>query len=81
MVASRDPERADVDAERVALDIGDEAAVRETFAALGPIDHLVFSPVARAGGPAKSLDLEAARQAFEIEAVGPVRRRPGRRRP
>ena len=71
VVASRNPERADVDAERVVLDIADEAAVRETFGALGPIDHLVFSPVARAGGPPRSLDLEAARRAFEIKLWGP----------
>ena len=67
----RDPRprsgRADIDAERVALDIADEAAVRETFAALGPVDHLVLSPVARAGGPAKSIDLAAARTAFETK--------------
>lgn len=31
VVASRDPERADVDAETVTLDIGDEAAVREAL--------------------------------------------------
>ncbi len=71
VVVSRDPERADVDAERVALDIADEAAVRATFEALGPIDHLVFSPVARAGGPARSLDLAAARRAFETKLWGP----------
>ena len=53
------------------LDITDDAAVRETFRALGPIDHLVFSPVARAGGPALSLDLDAARRAFETKLWGP----------
>ncbi len=71
VVASRDPTRADVDCERVSVDISDEAAVRETFAGLGPVDHLVFSPVARAGGPAKSLDLDAARRAFETKFWGP----------
>jgi NAD(P)-dependent dehydrogenase (short-subunit alcohol dehydrogenase family) len=71
VIASRDPGRAEIEAERVALDIADEAAVCETFRALGPIDHLVFSPVARAGGPAKELDLEAARRAFEIKLWGP----------
>ena len=45
--------------------------MRETFGALGPIDHLVFSPVARAGGPARELDLAAARRAFEIKFWGP----------
>ncbi len=71
VIVSREPERADLDAERVVLDIADEPAVRETFEALGPIDHLVFSPVARAGGPARSLDLEAARKAFETKLWGP----------
>lgn len=71
VIASRDPERADIDAERLVLDVADEAAVRETFQALGPIDHLVFSPVARAGGPAKELDLSTARRAFEIKLWGP----------
>ena len=78
VILSRDPERADIDAERVALDIADETAVRETFAALGPVDHLVLSPVARAGGPAKSLDLATARTAFETKFWG--RSRPSRRR-
>jgi NAD(P)-dependent dehydrogenase (short-subunit alcohol dehydrogenase family) len=71
VILSRDPERADIDAERIALDIADEVAVRETFAALGPIDHLVLSPVARAGGPAKSLDLGTAHTAFETKFWGP----------
>jgi len=71
VIASREPERAEIDAERVVLDISDEAAVRTTFAGLGPIDHLVFSPVARASGPAKELDLAAARRAFEVKLWGP----------
>jgi NAD(P)-dependent dehydrogenase (short-subunit alcohol dehydrogenase family) len=45
--------------------------VRKTFAELGPIDHLVLSTVARAGGPAKELDLGAARQAFQVKLWGP----------
>ena len=71
VIASRDPGRADVDAERIAVDVTDAAAVRETFAALGPVDHLVSSTVARAGGPAKELDLEVARHAFEAKLWGP----------
>jgi NAD(P)-dependent dehydrogenase (short-subunit alcohol dehydrogenase family) len=71
VVASREPGRVDLDAERVTLDIADEAAVRDVFGTLGPIDHLVFSPVARAGGPARSLDLAAARHAFETKLWGP----------
>jgi NAD(P)-dependent dehydrogenase (short-subunit alcohol dehydrogenase family) len=71
VIVSRDPERADIDAERVTLDIADETAVRAAFGALGPIDHLVLSPVARAGGPAKTLDLDMARQAFQTKFWGP----------
>ncbi len=71
VIASRDPGRAEVDAEKIAVDVTDAAAVRETLAALGPVDHLVSSTVARAGGPAKELDLEAARHAFETKLWGP----------
>ncbi len=71
VIASRDPGRADLNAETVTLDISDERAVRSTFEGLGPIDHLVFSPVARAGGPARSLDLGAAQKAFETKLWGP----------
>lgn len=70
-IVSRDPDRADIDATRVALDVTDIAAVRSTLAGLGPIDHLVSSTVARAGGPAKDVDLDAARRAFEAKLWGP----------
>jgi NAD(P)-dependent dehydrogenase (short-subunit alcohol dehydrogenase family) len=71
IVASRDPARADVDAETRVLDVADAAAVRTFFDDVGPIDHLVSSTVARAGGPAKQLDLAAARTAFEVKLWGP----------
>jgi len=71
VVASRDPERAEVDAERIRLDVTDRAAVDTVVGGLGPIDHLVCSTVARAGGPAKELDLDAARIAFETKLWGP----------
>jgi NAD(P)-dependent dehydrogenase (short-subunit alcohol dehydrogenase family) len=71
-ILSRQPERADVAAEKVALDVTDDKAVRSWFAAAGPIDHLVSSTVARAGGPAKELDLDAARRAFETKLWGPL---------
>ena len=45
----------------------------------GTIDHLVSSTVARAGGPAKELDLDAARRAFETKLLGSAGRGPGRR--
>ncbi len=71
VVASRTPERAEIGAEKVALDVTDHAAVRRFFANLGPVEHLVSSTVARAGGPARELDLDAARLAFETKLWGP----------
>ena len=71
VVASRAPARADVAAEKVPLDVTDHAAVRTFFAGLGPVDHLVSSTVARAGGPARELDLDAARRSFEAKLWGP----------
>ena len=70
-IASRNPERADIDAAKAVLNVTDDAAVRAFFAELGPVDHLVSSTVARAGGPAKELDLGAARTAFETKLWGP----------
>jgi NAD(P)-dependent dehydrogenase (short-subunit alcohol dehydrogenase family) len=71
IVASRDPARAAIDAEKAALDVADAAAVRTFFDGIGPVDHLVSSTVARAGGPARRLDLAAARRAFEVKLWGP----------
>jgi NAD(P)-dependent dehydrogenase (short-subunit alcohol dehydrogenase family) len=71
VVVSRSPGRADIAAEKAELDVTDAAAVRAFFGAVGPIDHLVSSTVARAGGPAKELDLDAARLAFETKLWGP----------
>ena len=72
IVASRNPGRADVDAETVELDVTDVEMVRSYFGSLGPIDHLVSSTVARAGGPVRELDLDAARRAFETKLWGPL---------
>ena len=72
IVASRQPERADVAAQKIALDVTDDTAVRSALGGLGPIDHLVSSTVARAGGRVKELDLGAARQAFETKLWGPI---------
>jgi NAD(P)-dependent dehydrogenase (short-subunit alcohol dehydrogenase family) len=71
VVLSRDPARAEIDAEKIRLDVTDARAVRATFDSLGAIDHLVSSTVARAGGPAKELDLDTARSAFETKLWGP----------
>lgn len=73
VVASRAPARANVEAEKIALDVTDPQAVRAVFTRLGPVDHLVSSTVARAGGPVKELDLDAARHAFEVKLWGPLR--------
>lgn len=72
IVVSRNPERADVAAQKVALDVTDGAAVREVLGGLGAVDHLVSSTVARAGGMVKELDLDAARHAFETKLWGPI---------
>jgi len=72
VVASRNPDRAEIDADKAELDVTNAAAVRSFFGGLGPIDHLVSSTVARAGGPVKELDLDAARQAFEAKLWGPL---------
>lgn len=71
VIASRDPSRADVDAQKAQLDVTDDRAVREFFSDLGSFDHLVSSTVARASGPARELDLSAARLAFETKLWGP----------
>jgi NAD(P)-dependent dehydrogenase (short-subunit alcohol dehydrogenase family) len=72
IVASRDPDRAEVDAEKVVLDVTDAAASRELFERLGPVDHLVSSTVLRVGGPVRELDLDLARRAFETKLWGPL---------
>jgi NAD(P)-dependent dehydrogenase (short-subunit alcohol dehydrogenase family) len=72
IVASRNPGRADVAAEKVELDVTDAEASRALFERLGPVDHLVCTTVARASGPAKELDLGAARNAFETKLWGPL---------
>lgn len=73
VVASRDPGRADVDAQKVPLDVTDATAVERTLGLLGAFDHLVTTTVSRAGGPVRELDLEAARLAFETKLWGPLR--------
>jgi NAD(P)-dependent dehydrogenase (short-subunit alcohol dehydrogenase family) len=72
VVASRDPARADVEAQKVAVDITDAAALRKVLGVLGTFDHLVTTTVARAGGPVRELDLDAARVAFETKLWGPL---------
>ena len=72
IVASRDPDRADVEAEKIPLDVTDAAATRTLFERLGSIDHVVSTTVARASGPLRELDLDAARHAFETKLWGPL---------
>lgn len=72
VIASRDPSRADVNAEKHVLDITDAAASRALMDELGPLDHLVCTPSARASGPVRELDLDAARHAFETKLWGPL---------
>lgn len=72
IVASRNPGRAEIDAQLVELDVTNTTAVRAFFGSVGTIDHLVSSTVARASGLAKELDLAAARDAFETKLWGPL---------
>jgi NAD(P)-dependent dehydrogenase (short-subunit alcohol dehydrogenase family) len=52
------------------LDVTDESAVREFFEGVGRLDHLVFTPTARAAGPVTEVDLDAARLAFDTKFWG-----------
>lgn len=72
LVVSRQPERAAIDAERIALDVTDADAVRAVLTRIGTVDHLVSTTVARAAGPVRELDLDAARHAFETKLWGPL---------
>jgi NAD(P)-dependent dehydrogenase (short-subunit alcohol dehydrogenase family) len=72
VVASRDPTRADVDAQKVAVDVTDARALRKVLGVLGAFDHLVACTVSRAGGPVRELELDAARAAFEAKLWGPL---------
>ena len=71
-IASRSPERADVDARRVALDVTDVEAVRRVFGDLGPIDHLVSTAGAPGTGPVRHVDLAVGRRLFEAKVLGPL---------
>jgi NAD(P)-dependent dehydrogenase (short-subunit alcohol dehydrogenase family) len=53
-----------------ALDVTDAASVTSFFESVGSLDHLVFTPTARASGPIAEVDLEAARGAFEAKFFG-----------
>jgi NAD(P)-dependent dehydrogenase (short-subunit alcohol dehydrogenase family) len=71
-VASRNPGRAPLDVEKVTLDVTDIEAVRTTFGALGPIDHLVSTATGSAPGSVREVSLDAGRHAFEAKIFGPL---------
>jgi NAD(P)-dependent dehydrogenase (short-subunit alcohol dehydrogenase family) len=55
------------------LDIADPAAVDAFFAALGPVDHVVVTAGSQApGGPVASMDLAAAKAAFDVKFWGAI---------
>ncbi len=56
------------------LDIGAEASVRDHFAGLGPIDHLVVTAAFVRPGPFRGGDIAAAR--LSMEGLVPVTMRP-----
>lgn len=72
IVASREPDRADVDAEKIVLAVTDASASRALFERLGPVAHLVSTAGARASRPVRQLDLDAARHALEVKLRGPL---------
>ncbi|KJZ22697.1 SDR family oxidoreductase [Tritonibacter mobilis] len=56
------------------LDVSDGAALTSWIADQGPVDHLVFTAGSQApGGAIASLDLDAARAAFDIKFWGSIR--------
>ena len=67
------------------LDVSDPAAVAAFFESIGPVDHVVFTAGSQApGGPVASLDLDAAKAAFDIKfwgAIAVARAAAGRLRP
>ncbi len=55
------------------LDVEDPKEVAVYFAAIGPVDHVVFTAGSQApGGPVSGLDLEAAKTAFDTKFWGAV---------
>ena len=67
------------------LDVADPSAVAAFFESIGPVDHVVFTAGSQApGGPVASLDLDAAKAAFDIKFWGVIavaRAAAGRLRP
>jgi NAD(P)-dependent dehydrogenase (short-subunit alcohol dehydrogenase family) len=54
------------------LDVTDEHAVGEFFERVGPLDHLVYTPAARASGLLAEIDLDAARRAVDTKLWGAI---------
>jgi NAD(P)-dependent dehydrogenase (short-subunit alcohol dehydrogenase family) len=73
VIAGRNPGRAEIDADKVTLDLTDDESIRSAVKRIGPVDHLVFSTAQSASGLARELDLGAARRAFETKYWGPLR--------
>ncbi|WP_377159107.1 SDR family oxidoreductase [Roseateles sp. UC29_93] len=67
------------------LDIADPAAVEAFLATIGPVDHVVVTAGSQApGGPVASLNLAAAKAAFDVKfwgAIAVARAAAGRLRP
>lgn len=55
------------------LDLGDAAAVDAFFDRIGPVDHVVVTAGSQApGGPVATLDLDAAKAAFDVKFWGAI---------
>ena len=60
-------------AERLGLDVTDDASVAACAAAAGPVDVLVNNAGILGSGPLEGFPIEAAQACFETNALGPLR--------
>ncbi|ANH69811.1 SDR family oxidoreductase [Mitsuaria sp. 7] len=79
------PGRVIVAGRSTGLDVADPAAVEAFLAEIGPVDHIVVTAGSQApGGPVASMDLAAAKAAFDVKfwgAIAVARAAAGRLRP
>lgn len=69
-LASR-PGRVEIASRSSGLDVADADSISRYFNSIGPVDHVIFTAGSQApGGPLASLDLDAAKAAFDIKFWG-----------
>ena len=54
------------------IDLTDEATIAALGERFGPLDHVVFTACARAGGRIGDLDRDAVRLSFDTKVIGPL---------